>query len=42
MRTALHEQLDSLTEMFSDMCGLAGLAMDRATQALFKADLAMA
>jgi phosphate transport system protein len=42
MRTAFHEQLDSLTEMLSSMCGLASLAMDRATQALLQADLAMA
>ena len=42
MRTAFHEQLDSLTEMLSNMCGLAGLAMDRATQALLQADLALA
>jgi phosphate transport system protein len=42
MRTAFHEQLDSLTELLSSMCGLAGLAMDRATQALLHGDLAMA
>jgi phosphate transport system protein len=42
MRTAFHEQLESLTEMLSTMCGLAGLAMDRATPALLHADLAMA
>src|ERR1700751_861087 len=42
MRTAFHEQLDSLTELLSNMCGLAGLAMDRATQALLQADMAMA
>ena len=42
MRTAFHEQLQSLTELLSNMCGLAGLAMDRATQALLHADLAMA
>src|SRR6201998_4950754 len=42
MRTAFHEQLGSLTELLSNMCGLAGLAMDRATQALLHADLAMA
>jgi phosphate transport system protein len=42
MRAAFHEQLDSLTETLSKMCGLAGLAMDRATQALLQADLAMA
>jgi phosphate transport system protein len=42
MRTAFHEQLDSLTEMLSSMCDLAGLAMDRATRALLHGDLAMA
>jgi phosphate transport system protein len=42
MRTAFHEQLDSLTELLSNLCGLAGLAMDRATQALLHADLTMA
>jgi phosphate transport system protein len=42
MRTAFQEQLDSLTEMLSKMCGLAGLAMDRATRALLQAELAMA
>src|SRR6201999_1639957 len=42
MRTAFHDQLDGLTEALSKMCGLAGLAMDRATQALLQADLAMA
>jgi phosphate transport system protein len=42
MRTAFHEQLDSLTELLSNMCGLAGLAMDRATQALLHVDLAVA
>jgi phosphate transport system protein len=38
MRTAFHEQLDSLTETLSQMCGLAGMAMERATQALLQAD----
>jgi phosphate transport system protein len=42
MRTAFHEQLDLLTGMLSNMCGLAGLAMDRATQALLHADLTLA
>src|ERR1700712_5205517 len=42
MRTAFHEQLDSLTETLSQMCDLAGLAMARATQALLQADLAIA
>jgi phosphate transport system protein len=39
MRSAFHEQLDALTETLSQMCGLAGLAMERATQALLQADL---
>jgi phosphate transport system protein len=42
MRTAFHEQLDSLTETLSQMCGLAGLAMERATHALLQADLTIA
>ncbi len=42
MRAAFHGQLNSLTEMLSKMCGLAGLAMDRATQALLHSDLAIA
>jgi phosphate transport system protein len=42
MRTAFHDQLDGLSEMLSNMCGLASFAMDRATQALLQADLAMA
>lgn len=42
MRTAYHEQLDSLTEQLGEMCGLAGTAMERATQALLQADLVLA
>src|ERR1700753_68610 len=42
MGTAFQEQLETLTDTLSDMCGLAGLAMDRATQALLEADLSMA
>src|SRR4029079_6493125 len=42
MRTAYHEQLDALTTQLGDMCGLAGVAMERATQALLQADLALA
>ena len=42
MRAAFHEQLDSLTETLSQMCGLAGLAMERATEALLQADLTIA
>jgi phosphate transport system protein len=42
MRTAYHEQLDALTSRLGEMCGLAGAAMERATQALLQADLALA
>ena len=42
MRTAFHEQLDELTQQLSQMCGLAGDAMQRATQALLEADLVTA
>jgi phosphate transport system protein len=42
MRTAYHEQLDSLTSQLGEMCGLAGAAMERATQALLQADLVLA
>ena len=42
MRTAYHDQLDQLTAQLGDMCGLAGAAMERATQALLQADLVMA
>src|ERR1700759_1300063 len=42
MRTAYHEQLDALTEQLGEMCGLAGAAMERATQALLQADLVLA
>jgi phosphate transport system protein len=42
MRTAYHEQLDALTDQLGDMCGLAGAAMERATQALLQADLVLA
>src|SRR5258708_20469526 len=42
MRTAYHEQLDALTTQLGEMCGLAGVAMERATQALLQADLVLA
>lgn len=42
MRTAYHEQLDALQEQLAEMCGLAGVAMERATQALLQADLVLA
>jgi phosphate transport system protein len=42
MRTAYHEQLSALSAKLGDMCGMAGAAMERATQALLQADLALA
>lgn len=42
MRTAYQEQLSSLTVQLAEMCGLAGVAMERATQSLLQADLALA
>jgi phosphate transport system protein len=42
MRTAYHEQLDALTSQLGEMCGLAGAAMERATQSLLQADLVLA
>jgi phosphate transport system protein len=42
MRTAFHEQLDVLTETLSQMCSLAGAAMQRATEALLHAELTIA
>ena len=42
MRTAYHEQLEALQGQLAEMCGLAGVAMERATQALLQADLMLA
>jgi phosphate transport system protein len=42
MRTAFHQQLDALCTEIADICGLAGVAMERATQALLQADLVLA
>ena len=42
MRTAYHEQLDALNNQLAEMCRLAGIAMERATQALLQADLVLA
>jgi phosphate transport system protein len=42
MRTAYHEQLDALAAQLGEMCGMAGVAMERATQALLQADLVLA
>ena len=42
MRTAFTERLDALTAQLGEMCGLAGVAMERAMQALLQADLVLA
>jgi phosphate transport system protein len=42
MRTAFHQQLDDLASDVANMCGLAGTAMEHATQALLQADLLLA
>lgn len=42
MRTAYHEQLDALIHQLAEMCRLAGVAMERSTQALLQADLVLA
>jgi phosphate transport system protein len=42
MRTAFSERLDALTAQLGEMCGLAGVAMERAMQALLQADLVLA
>lgn len=42
MRTGYQEQLSELSERLGEMCGLAGIAMERATQALLQADLVLA
>jgi phosphate transport system protein len=42
MRTAFHEQLDALTRSIGNLCGLAGTAMQQATQALLEADIILA
>src|ERR1700689_3909613 len=42
MRTLFHGRLDALIETLSEMCGLAGLAMQQVTHALLQADLNLA
>ena len=42
VRAAYHEELAALTEQLGQMCGLAGVAMERATQALLQVDLLLA
>ena len=42
MRTVFQEQLGALATRMPEMCGSAGMAMQRATQALLQADLGLA
>jgi phosphate transport system protein len=42
VRTAYREQLAALTAQLGETCGLAGVAMERATHALLQADLVAA
>ena len=42
MREAYHDRLGELADHLADMCAMVGDAMERATTALLKADLAMA
>jgi phosphate transport system protein len=42
MRTAFHQQLDTLTTATAEMCARASRAMQDATQALLHADAALA
>jgi phosphate transport system protein len=42
MRTVFHKQLDDLATQLGEMCGMAGVAMKHATQALLEADLSAA
>jgi phosphate uptake regulator len=42
MRTAFHQQLDTLTTAIAEMCALASRAMQDATQALLHDDAALA
>ncbi len=42
MRTVYHKQLADLTTQLGEMCGLAGVAMKLATQALLEADIGAA
>lgn len=42
MRTAYQEQLATLNEQLGDMCAMAGVAMQNATQSLLQADLVLA
>ncbi len=39
MRVAYNEQMTELADLLGEMAGLAGLAMERSTEALLHADL---
>jgi phosphate transport system protein len=42
VRTVFHDHLDTLTQTLGQMCGFAGVAMERAIQALLQSDLPVA
>ncbi len=42
MRTTFHEELSGLSDRLADMCGLAAVAMEHATEALLDAELSLA
>ena len=42
MRVAYNEQMTELADTLGEMAGLAGAAMEKATQALLQADLGLA
>jgi len=42
VRNAFHDQLDALGQTLGQMCGIVGVAMERATQALLESDLPVA
>lgn len=42
MRVAYNEQMTDLADMLGEMAGLAGVAMEKATQSLLQADLTLA
>ena len=42
MRVAYNEQMTDLADMLGEMAGLAGVAMEKATQSLLQADLSLA
>lgn len=41
VRTAYHEQLNTLNAQLGEMCGLVGVAMEHATRALLRADMVL-